>query len=62
MDFLTLKFGQLFHLLDDELKHIRNFEKKKKKKLYQMDMAYFLSKYIYIYIYIYLELRGVQEE
>ena len=32
MDFLTLNFGQLLHLLDNELKNIiRNFEKQKKQ-------------------------------
>ena len=32
MDFLTLNFGQLLHLLEDELKNIiRNFEKQKKQ-------------------------------
>ena len=64
MDFLTLNFGQLFHLLDDELKNIiRNFEKKT-KKLYQLNM----SSNIYIchiymtpnhqtYIYIHVSLK-----
>ena len=51
MDFLTLNFGQLLYLLDDELKNtIRNFEKQK-SKLYQLNKAYFLTKYIYIYIF-----------
>ena len=32
MDFLTLNFGQLLYLLDDELKNtIRNIEKQKKQ-------------------------------
>ena len=46
MDFLTLNFGQLLHLLDKELKNIiRNFEKQK-SKLYQLNMAYFLTKHV----------------
>ena len=56
MDFLTLNFGQLLHLLDNEIKNkIRNLEKQNKNKLYQLKIAFFLTKYIYLYIYIWLK-------
>ena len=62
MDFLTLKFGQLLHLLDNELKNIiRNFGKQKKQiisaqygKLFNQtclnEELYPASSNIYIYI------------
>ena len=50
MDFLTLNFGQLLHLLDNELKNIiRNFEKQK-KQIISAQYGILLTKYIYIYI------------
>ena len=52
MDFLTLNFGQLLYLLDDELKNtIRNFEKQKKQIISAQYGILFNQTYIYIYIY-----------
>ena len=66
MDFLTLNFGQLLHLLNnEELKNkIRNFEKQKKKVISAKygilfnqtclnEELYPTFTNIYIYIYIY---------
>ena len=50
MDFLTLNFGQLLHLLDNELKNIiRNFEKQKKQIISAQYGILFNQTYIYIY-------------
>ena len=52
MDFLTLNFGQLLHLLDNnnELKNIiRNFEKQKKRIISAQYGILFNQTYIYIY-------------
>ena len=54
MDFLTIKFGQLLHLLDNELKKfniIRNFEKQKKQIISAEYGILFNQTWIYIYIY-----------
>ena len=52
VDFLTLNFGQLLYLLDDELKNtIRNFEKQKKQIISAQYGTLFNQTYIYIYIY-----------
>ena len=52
-DFLTLNFGQLLHLLDNELKNIiRNFEKQKKQIISAQYGILFNQTYIYIYIYV----------
>ena len=65
MDFLTLNFGQLLYLLDDELKNtIRNFEKQKNQIISAQYGILFsptclneglypaYSKNIYIYIFV----------
>ena len=50
MDFLTLNFGQLLYLLDDELKNtIRNFEKQKTQIISAQYGIVFNQTYIYIY-------------
>ena len=53
MDFLTLNFGQLLYLLDDELKNtIRNSEKQKKQIISAQYGILFNQTHTYIYIYI----------
>ena len=54
MDFLTLNFGQLLHLLNnEELKNkIRNFEKQKKQVISAKYGILFNQTYIYIYILV----------
>ena len=50
--FLTLNFGQLLYLLDDELKNtIRNFEKQKKQIISAQYGKLFNQTYIYVYKY-----------
>ena len=60
MDFLTLNFGHLLHLLDnEELKNIiRNFEKQKEKTISAQYIILF--NHIYIYIYILFPARGLR--
>ena len=70
MDFLTLNFGQLLYLLDDELKNtIRNLEKQKKQIISAQygilfnqtclnEELYPAYSNIYIYIYIYTNLKN----
>ena len=50
MDFLTLIFGQLLHLVENELKNIiRNFEKEKKQIISAQYDILFNQTYIHIY-------------
>ena len=51
MDFLTLNFGKLLHLLDNELKNIiRNFEKQKKQIISAQYGILFNQTHTYIYV------------
>ena len=55
MDFLNLNFGQLLHLLDNELKNIiRNFEKLKKQIIPAQYGIHFNQTYIIICICIFV--------
>ena len=65
MDFLTLHFGQLLHLLDNELENImRNFDKKKYISAQYGIYVYYIYvniELVYIYIYIYIYIHNLED-